>query len=110
MKVEEPGQAAAALVRLIEGGSLASVVKLTYSPEQTAARVVLAAVPVFRALGCRALQIYTVAESAFASELRRAGLVERESQPLVALPISPEGDTVVRQIENWQITELDLDN
>ncbi len=108
--VEGSAQEAAALVRLMEGGSLASVVKLAFGPEESAARILLATIPPLRSMGCRAVQIYTVAESAFASDLRRAGFVARESQPLVAVPISPAGRTIVDCVANWQITEIDLDN
>jgi hypothetical protein len=116
--VKGPNGPAAALVRGPEANGLATLVKLNHPPSQTAATV-LAMVPVLRQMECRVVQIYTVAESLFAGELRRAGFIERSSQragsvgrtsqPLVALPISPVGEDIVASIARWQITGLDLD-
>jgi hypothetical protein len=103
-----PNGPAAALVRGPEPNGLATLVKLNHRPSQTAATL-LAMVAVLRQMGCRVVQIYTAAESLFAGELRRAGFIERTSQPLVALPISPVGEDIVASIGQWQITGLDLD-
>jgi hypothetical protein len=101
---------AAALVRGPEPNGLATMLKLHLHPSQNVAGVVLAMVSTLRRINCRRLQIYTVVESEFAGELRRAGFVERESQPLVTLPISAWGNKVVGQIGKWQLTQIDLDS
>ena len=72
--------------------------------------MVLAMVDVFREIGCRAVQIHTLADSAFAGELRRAGFVERESQPFVALALSEKGEHALTDMRKWQITDVDLDS
>lgn len=109
--VEAAGHAAAALVRGPEPNGLATMLKLHHHPSQNVSGIVLAMLPVLRQqINCRRLQIYTVAESEFAGELRRAGFIERESQPLVTLPISLLGEEVVGHIGKWQITQLDLDS
>lgn len=102
--------AGAALLRGPESNGLASIAKLNVDPADAAAPFVLGIASVLRETGCRAVQIYTVAESRFARELRRAGFVERASQPLVALPISSAGEDLVARIRTWQIMDLDLDN
>lgn len=107
--VEGRDGAAAALVRGPEANGLATIVKLNHPPSLHAASVALGMVPALREIGCRVVQIYTVAESRLGVELRRAGFVERASQPLVALPISPAGAEVVAQAERWRIAGLDLD-
>lgn len=106
---EGRNQTAAALVRGPEPNGVATIVKFNHSPSRGAAGAVLAMVPVFRRIGFRVVQIYTVAQSRFATELRRAGFIERVSQPLVALPISPAGEEVVARIGRWRIAGLDLD-
>jgi len=109
--VDAAGHTAAALVRGPESNGLATMLQLHQHPSQNVAGIVLAMVPVLRReTNCRRLQIYTVAESKFADELRRAGFIKRESQPLVTLPISHLGEEVVENIKKWQITQLDLDS
>ncbi len=109
--VDGAGHTAAMLVRETGPNGVVTALKLHQHPSQNVAGVVLAMVPVLRReINCRRLQLYTVAESKFAGELRRAGFIERESQPLVALPISPAGEEVVGHIEKWQIMQLDLDS
>ncbi|MGH9941910.1 MAG: hypothetical protein ACRD9R_06075 [Pyrinomonadaceae bacterium] len=108
--VEGDGHTAAALVRGPEPNGLATVLKFYHHPSQNVAGVVLAMVPALRRIGCRRLQILTLLESEFAGELRRAGFIGRESLPLVALPLSPAGEEVVKRVGKWQITQLDLDS
>jgi hypothetical protein len=56
------------------------------------------------------LQIVTLAESAFAAELRRAGFVRRQNfGPLLAAPLTPTGDAVLDAVQQWEITDLDCD-
>jgi hypothetical protein len=99
----------AALVRGPEPNGLATIVKFNHSASESAAGAMLAMVPDLREIGCRTVQIYTLAESRFGAELRRAGFVEREARPLVALPVSAAGEEVVERVDRWRIAGLDLD-
>ena len=99
-----------ALVRGPEPSGYAWIQKLDWSDECRGAGMVLAMVDAFREIGCCAVQIHTLAESAFAEELRRAGFVERESQPFVALALSDKGERALADIRRWQITDVDLDS
>ena len=101
---------AVALVRGPEPSNYAWIQKLDWTNQCRGAAMVLAMVDVFREIGCHAVQIHTLAESAFADELRRAGFVERESQPFVALALSPKGAQALADIRKWQITDVDLDS
>ena len=101
---------AVALVRGPEPSGYAWIQKLDWTIEDRGAPMVLAMVDVFREIGCRAVQIHTLADSAFADELRRAGFVERESQPFVALALSEKGEHALTDMRKWQITDVDLDS
>ena len=101
---------AVALLRGPESSGYAWIQKLDWTPADRGAAMVMAMTDVFRDLGCRAVQIHTIAKSAFADELRRAGFVQRESQPFVALPLSEKGKRALTRIRQWQITDLDLDS
>jgi hypothetical protein len=101
---------AVALVRGPEPSKYAWIQKLDWTNQSRGAAMVLAMVDVLREIGCHAVQIHTLAESAFADELRRAGFVERESQPFVALALSTKGAQALADIRKWQITDVDLDS
>lgn len=59
---------------------------------------------------CTRLQVTTLAESALARALQRCGFMPRsEGVPLVALPLTPLGETCVRAGTAWEITDLDCD-
>ncbi len=63
-----------------------------------------------RAKGCTRLQVWTVAESQFAAELRRAGFVPREgAASIVATALTATGEAVLRSVHLWEITSLDCD-
>jgi hypothetical protein len=101
---------AVALVRGPESTGYAWLLKLDWTIDDRGAVMILAMVDTFRDIGCRAVQIHTLSESAFADELRRAGFVERESQPFVALAFSQKGENALAHIRNWQVTDVDLDS
>jgi len=63
-----------------------------------------------RAAGSARLQIVTVAESAFAAELRHAGFMPRQDwAPLLAAPLTVTGVAVLGAVQQWEITDLDCD-
>jgi len=63
-----------------------------------------------RAKGCTRLQVWTVAESRFAAELRRAGFVPREeAASIVATALTATGEAVLRSVHLWEITSLECD-
>ena len=53
---------------------------------------------------------FTRSPTRVADELRRAGFVERESQPFVALALSEKGEHALTDMRKWQITDVDLDS
>ncbi len=63
-----------------------------------------------RQQGVGRFQVATVAASGFAADLRRAGFLAREGEPLVVAPLNPHGEAMVDAIPSWQITQLDLDS
>jgi hypothetical protein len=101
---------AVALVRGPEPSKYGWIQKLDWTNESRGAAMVLAMIDAFREIGCHAVQIHTLAGSAFADQLRRAGFVERESQPFVALALSRQGAQALADIRKWQITDVDLDS
>jgi hypothetical protein len=63
-----------------------------------------------RRRGCRRLQVTTVAESSFRSDLRRCGFVPRnETIPLLGLGLTALGDECLRAVQEWEITDLECD-
>ena len=67
-------------------------------------------VAALRGKGCTWLQIWTLAESQFADELRRLGFVAREdAAPIVATGLTPTGQAVLQAAPLWEITSLDCD-
>jgi len=63
-----------------------------------------------RTRGCTRLQVWTVAESQFAAELRHAGFVPREgAASIVATALTATGEAVLRSVHLWEITSLDCD-
>ena len=106
---DDGGGKGAALVRGPESSGYAWIQKLDWSDECRGGAMVLAMVDALREIGCRAVQLHTLAESAFAAELRCAGFVARESQPFVALALSDKGERALADMRKWQITDIDMD-
>jgi hypothetical protein len=103
-------QAAGLLVRGPDRAGIATLHAIRRAPELPLGYVIPGLIRALRAAGCARLQIITVAESAFAAELRRAGFVaRRDASPLLAAPLTPIGDTVLGAVRQWEITDLDCD-
>jgi hypothetical protein len=63
-----------------------------------------------RRTGCRRLQVWALAESSFAAEIRGAGFVPRaDAQPFLVLPLTAAGAEAVKALPNWEITDFDCD-
>ena len=89
---------------------VATLQAIRRAPELPLGRVIPGMIRALRAAGCARLQIVTVAESAFAAELARAGFVaRRDSAPLLAAPLTQTGDAVLGAVQQWEITGLDCD-
>jgi hypothetical protein len=102
--------AAGLLVRGPDAAGVASLHAIRRAPELTLEYVFPGLIRALRAAGCARLQIVTVAESAFAAELRRAGFVPRpDAGPLLAVPLTATGEDVLGAVRQWEITDLDCD-
>ena len=105
-----PGTAAALLVRGPAVSGVATLYAIRRTPDLPLRCLTPGLVRSLRAAGCARLQIVTVAESAFAAELRRAGFVARhDSAPLLAAPLTVAGHAVLGAVQQWEITDLDCD-
>jgi hypothetical protein len=101
---------AGVLVRGPDQSGVATLHALRRVPGLALGYVIPGLVRALRAAGCARLQIVTVAESAFAVELRHAGFVGRQdTAPLLAAPLTATGDAVVGAVQQWEITDLDCD-
>lgn len=102
--------AAGILVRGPEPSGVASVEAVRRAPRLVLASLVPGLVPELRRGGCTRLQMWTMAESSFGRELRRAGFIpRRDCRPVVAAALTPIGEAVVREAENWELTRVDFD-
>jgi hypothetical protein len=98
------------LVRGPDASGVATLHAIRRAPDLPLECVIPGLVGALRAAGCARLQILTVAESAFARELRRAGfLPRRDAAPLVAAALTATGDAVLDAVQQWEITDLDCD-
>jgi hypothetical protein len=89
---------------------VATLHAIRLAPEVSLRYVMPGLIRALRAAGCARLQILTVAESAFAAELRRAGFVaRRDASPLLAASLTATGDAVLDAVQQWEITDLDCD-
>ncbi|HEY6156190.1 MAG TPA: hypothetical protein VIV88_02000, partial [Gemmatimonadales bacterium] len=103
-------QAAGLLVRGPDRAGIATLHAIRRAPELPLGYVIPGLIRALRAAGCARLYIVTIAQSAFAAELRRAGFLARpDSSPLLAAPLTPIGDAVLRAVPQWEITDLDCD-
>jgi hypothetical protein len=103
-------QVAGLLVRGPDAAGIATLHAIRRAPELPLTDVIPGLIRALRAAGCTRLQIVTVAESAFAAELKRAGFVARhDASPLLAVPLTPTGETVLGAVRQWEITDLDCD-
>jgi len=98
------------LVRGPDPSGVATLHAIRRAPELALEQVIPGLVRALRAAGCTRLQVVTVADSAFAAELRRAGFVaRRDTAPLLAAPLTATGDAVLAAVHQWEITDLDCD-
>ena len=98
------------LVRGPDASGVATLHAVRRAPELPLGYVIPGLVRALRAAGCARLQLLTVAESAFAAELRHAGFVARQSAaPLIAASLTPTGQAVLDAVQQWEITDLDCD-
>lgn len=113
LRVARPtaGVAAAALVRGPSAEGVVSVCAVYPSRDVHAALLIAAVVRQLREFaGCRTIQIWTLAESRFAATLRSLGFLNRgDPAPLLALGLTDQGAAALREIANWEITDLDCD-
>jgi hypothetical protein len=102
--------AAALLVRGPDSKGVANLLAVRRDPREGLAELTPDLVAALRARGCTRLQVWTLVESLFAGELRRAGFVPRDTaESIVATALSPAGDAVLRSAHLWEITSLDCD-
>ena len=93
-----------------DASGVATLQTVRRAPELPLDQVIPGLVQALRAAGCARLQIVTLAESAFAAELRRVGFITRQdAAPLLAAPLTGIGDTVLDAVPQWEITGLDCD-
>jgi len=98
---------------LVRGPDLSGIVDLQAvyrDPDLPLAGLIRGLVARLRAKGCTRLQVWTVAESQFAAELRHVGFVPREeAASIVATALTATGEAVLRSVRLWEITSLDCD-
>jgi hypothetical protein len=107
----DPGAIAAGLlVRGPDAAGVAILHAIRRDPRVPLARLVPGLVTALRSKGCTRLQVWTLAESLFADELRHVGFVSRhDAAPIVATALTPTGETVLHAAHLWEITSLECD-
>jgi len=59
---------------------------------------------------CTRLQLLTLAESRFSTELRSVGFViRRDATPVLAAALTAAGEAALDAVSDWEITGLDCD-
>jgi hypothetical protein len=102
--------AAGLLVRGPDSSGVADLQAVYRDPGLPLARLIRGLVASLRAKRCTRLQVWTVAESQFAGELRHAGFLPREdAASIVATALTATGEAVLRSVRLWEITSLDCD-
>ena len=108
---ENGAGAAGLLVRGPDSSGLADLYAVRRDPRLPLARLISGLAVAVRANRCTRLQVWTLAESLFATEVRRSGFVPRqEAAPLVATALTPSGQAVLHAAHLWEITSLDCDH
>jgi hypothetical protein len=98
------------LVRGPDGEGVATLYAVRREPRQLLSDLIPDIVAALRTRGCRRLQVWTLTESLFGTELRRAGFVPREAAAsIVATALTATGEAVLRSAPLWEITSLDCD-
>jgi len=102
--------AAALLIRGPDASGRASVRAWRRAPGVDPATPVPGLIAQLRRRGCTRLQVSTIAESAFARALRRAGFIPRaDTVPILAKALTPAGAACVAAVDAWEITDLECD-
>ncbi len=102
--------AAALLIRGPDASGRASVRAWRRAPGVDPAAPVPGLIAQLRRRGCTRLQVSTIAESAFARALRRAGFIPRaDTVPILAKALTPAGAACVAAVDAWEITDLECD-
>jgi len=102
--------AAGLLVRGPNPSGVADLQAIHRDPDLPLAGLIRGLVAWLRARACTRLQVWTVAESQFAAELRHVGFVPREgAASIVATALTATGEAVLRSVHLWEITSLDCD-
>ncbi len=102
---------AAALVRGPDVNGICNIFSLVHDPAVRVSTFVAALARAVRGTGGRRLQMWTLANSGLAAELKRAGFIPRGKEwPVLAMPITELGDAAVRSPHQWQVTQLDFDH
>ena len=108
---ENGAGAAGLLVRGPDSSGLADLYAVRRDPRSPLGRLISGLAVAMRATACTRLQVWTLAESLFAREVRHAGFVpRREAAPLVATALTPSGAAVLQAAHLWEITSLDCDH
>lgn len=98
------------LIRGPDAGGLATLHAVRRSSALPLAAVLPELIAELRRRGCDRLQVMAMAESDLGRTLRRCGFMpRRETVPLYALPLTPQGEACITAGTDWEITDLDCD-
>jgi hypothetical protein len=104
------GPTAGLLVRGPDASGVALLQAVRRDPRLPLAELMPGLVAGLRGRGCTRLQVWTVAESLFAAELRRVGFVPRvDAAAIVATALTANGEAVLHAVHLWEITSVDCD-
>jgi hypothetical protein len=105
------GVPAMSLVRDPDAHGVARICAVYPSRDIDAATLVSATVARVRSVhACRTIHLWTFTRSSLASTLATIGFRNRgDDVPVFALPLTPEGEELVRAAHHWEVTDLDCD-
>ncbi|HZI22514.1 MAG TPA: hypothetical protein VFD76_08340 [Gemmatimonadales bacterium] len=102
--------AAGLLIRGPDASGVATLLAIRRRPEIPLQVVIPGLVRALRERGCTRLQLLTLAESRFSTELRSVGFViRRDATPVLAAALTAAGDAALDAVSDWEITGLDCD-
>ena len=102
--------AAALLIRGPDASGKASIKAWRQAPGVDPAAPLPGLIAELRRRGCTRLEVSTIAESAFARALRRAGFIPRaDTVPILAKALTPAGAACMAAVDGWEITDLECD-
>lgn len=105
------GVPALTLVRDPDAHGVAKICAVYPSRDVDAGALVSATVAMVRSIpACRTIHLWTFSRSSLASTLTTIGFRNRGDEvPVLALPLTPDGEELVRAAHNWEVTDLDCD-